>query len=105
MADHLEVDELEQGRCLDVCTSRSAWRPPEGLGGPTHILAANFGAAFFQAVLNVFPLVALVIPQASDEVVQRFLEPGGEGASARGHLRETALGTAGERTWLQMSVY
>ena len=26
MPDHLEVDELEQGRGLDVCISRSAWR-------------------------------------------------------------------------------
>ncbi len=76
MANHLEVDELEQGRRFDVCTMGSAWRRLEGLGGPTHILAANFGAAFFQTVLDVFPLVALVVPQASDEVVQRFLEPG-----------------------------
>ena len=97
MANHLEVDELEQGRRFDVCTMGSAWRRLEGLGGPTHILTANFGAAFFQTVLNVFPLVALVVPQASDEVVQRFLEP--VGISTGGS--RMALETAGGRTWLK----
>ena len=98
MANHLEVDELEQGRRLDVCTSGSAWRAARGgLEGPTHILAANLGAAFFQTVLNVFPLVALVVPQASDEVVQRFLEPVGISTGGSG----MALETAGGRTWLK----
>ncbi len=71
--------------------------PPEGLEGPTHILAADFGAAFFQTVLDVFPLVALVVPQASDEVVQRFLEPVGISTGGSG----MALETAGGRTWLK----
>lgn len=45
-------------------------------GRPTHILTAYFGAAFFQTVLYVFLLVALVVAQTPNEVVQRFLEPG-----------------------------
>ncbi|KAK1989421.1 hypothetical protein LZ30DRAFT_139616 [Colletotrichum cereale] len=42
----------------------------------THVLPANLCAAFFQAVLYVLALVALMVPQASDEVVEGFLEPG-----------------------------
>lgn len=38
-------------------------------GGRTHILTANFGATFFQAILDVLPLIALVVAQASNEVV------------------------------------
>lgn len=36
----------------------------------THILPSNLGATFSQAVLDVFLLVPLVIPQAADQVVQ-----------------------------------
>lgn len=43
--------------------------------GRTHVLAANLGATFFQAVLDVFLFVALVVPQPSDEVVKRLFEP------------------------------
>lgn len=101
--NHFKVDELEQGRGLDVCMSGSAGR----VGGtscsrPTHILTANFGAAFFQTVLDIFPLVALVVPQTSDEVVQRFLEPGRH--HQHGGSRRTS-GTAGRRTWRKVCRY
>lgn len=36
----------------------------------THVLAADLGAAFFQALLDVLLLAALVVPQTSDEVVE-----------------------------------
>ena len=58
MADHFQVYELKQGRGLEV-----------------HVLTANFGATFFQAVLDVLLLVALVVSQTPDEVVEGFLEP------------------------------
>jgi hypothetical protein len=35
----------------------------------THILAPNFGAAFFKALLNILFFVSLMVAQASDEVV------------------------------------
>ena len=41
----------------------------------THVLAAHLGATFFQALLDVLLLVALVVSQTSDEVVQRLFEP------------------------------
>ncbi len=41
----------------------------------THIRASNFCPTFFQAVLNVFLFVTLVVSQASDEVVEGFFEP------------------------------
>lgn len=51
--------------------------PPRlcGWGRRTHILTANLGATFFHTVLYVLFLVALVVSQTSDEVVERFLEP------------------------------
>ena len=42
---------------------------------PTHILTTDFGAAFLQALLDVLLLIALVIAQTSDEVVERLFEP------------------------------
>lgn len=75
---HFEVDELEQGGGLDVCpvSSDSHTQHPAQRGYRlTHVLAADLCTAFFQTVLNVFLLVPLVIPQASDEVVEGFLEP------------------------------
>jgi hypothetical protein len=44
-------------------------------GVPTHILAADLSATFFQALLDVLLLVPLVVAHPSDEVVQRFFEP------------------------------
>ena len=35
----------------------------------THILSSDLDATFFQAVVDVFLLIALVVPQSSDEVV------------------------------------
>ena len=78
MTHHLEIDELEQGGGLDVCLG--SLDSCEQHATPrdyrlTHVLAANLCTAFFQTVLDVFLLVPLVIPQASDEVVEGFLEP------------------------------
>lgn len=78
MTHHLEIDELEQGGGLDVCPGSSdscKQHPAQGGYRLTHVLAANLCAAFFQAILDVFLLVPLVVPQASDEVVEGFLEP------------------------------
>lgn len=71
---HLEVDELEQGPGLDICIAgvRSArvWDMARGGGQQTHVLVANFGATFFQAVLDVLLLVAFVVPNPSYEVIE-----------------------------------
>lgn len=78
MAHHLEVDELEQGGGLEVYLGLSVsyeQHPIQKDHRRTHILAANLFAAFFQTVLDVLLLMSLVIPQASDEVVEGFLEP------------------------------
>lgn len=88
MAHHLEVDELEQGGGLDVCLGSldSCEQHPTHRGHRlTHVLAANFGAAFFQTILNVFLLVPLMIAQTSDEVVEGFLEPAMVSASIFSH--------------------
>lgn len=78
MAHHLEIDELKQGGGLDVCLgpldSYKQYRTHDDLR-LTHILSTNLCAAFFQTVLDVFLLVSLVVPQASDEVVEGFLKP------------------------------
>ena len=58
MTEHLEVGELHEGGGFEV-----------------HIVGADFLATFFYRFANVFLLGALVVPQASDEVVERFLEP------------------------------
>ena len=81
VAHHLEVYEFEQRGGLQVCTAASARVPVLSRSRPeeatrTHVLAPNLLATFFQAVLYVLALVALVISQASDEVVEGFLEPG-----------------------------
>lgn len=79
MAHHLEIAELEQGGGLEICgknNNGSVFCSPVGPEGrPTHILTANFGTRFLQAILDVFSLVALVVPQTPDEVIQRFFEP------------------------------
>lgn len=80
MADHLQVNELHEGRGLDVygrCKRLSGNHLGIGYWELTHVLAADFGATFFQAVLDVLALVALVIPQTSDEVVEGLFEPVG----------------------------
>ena len=59
MTKHLEVDELQQSRSLLV-----------------HVGAPDLLSTFFQAFLDVFPLVALVVPQTPDKGVQVFLEHG-----------------------------
>jgi hypothetical protein len=41
----------------------------------THVLPTNFCPTFFQAVLYVCLLVALVVPQSSYEVVEGFFKP------------------------------
>ena len=79
MPNHLEVYQFQQGRGLDVCNPCAsvyeAISAPVSSSALTHVLAANFGPAFFQAALYVFFLVSLVVPQPSDEVVEGFLEP------------------------------
>lgn len=88
MAHHLEIDELEQGGGLDVCLgSLDSYEQHPTRRGPrlTHVLAANFGAAFFQTILNIFLLVPLMISQTSDEVVEGFLEPAMVSASISSH--------------------
>jgi hypothetical protein len=84
MADHLEVHQLEESRGLDICGRLSIQGRHYGTQGEqrTHVLTANFGAAFFQAVLDVFLFVAFVVPQPSDEVVERLFEPGELSAEA-----------------------
>ena len=84
MADHLEVHQLEESRGLDICSRLSVRGHHHGTLGRrrTHVLTANFGAAFFQAVLDVFLFVALVVPQPSNEVVKRLFEPGELSAEA-----------------------
>jgi hypothetical protein len=52
-----------------------SWPPRAGGKLLTHVLAANFGATFLQAVLDVLALVALVVPQTPDEVVEGLFEP------------------------------
>jgi len=59
VAEHFEVDELEQSGGLVV-----------------HVGTANLATAFLQAVLDVFFLIALVVPHAPDEGVEIFFEPG-----------------------------
>lgn len=59
VAEHLEVGELHESRGLEV-----------------HVVCADFLAAFFYRVGDVFLLGALVCPQAPDEVVEGFFEPG-----------------------------
>ncbi len=63
----------------------------------THVLAANFGPAFFQAVLYVFFLVSFVVPQPSDEVVKGFLEPAVSLSAGLAHV----LGPRERPTWRQ----
>lgn len=46
-----------------------------GVVGHTHIRAADLGAALLEAALDVLPLISLVVPQPSDEVVERLFEP------------------------------
>lgn len=41
----------------------------------THVRATDLGAALLEAVLDVFALIPLVVPQPPNEVVQRLLEP------------------------------
>lgn len=41
----------------------------------THILTANFGAALLEALLDVLLLIALVVPEPPDEVVERLFKP------------------------------
>ena len=41
----------------------------------THVLAANLRAALLEALLDIFLLIALVVPEPPDEVVQRLFEP------------------------------
>ena len=43
----------------------------------THIRTANLFAAFAEAVLHVLLFIALVVPDAPDEIVQRLFEPVG----------------------------
>lgn len=80
VADHLQVYQLEERRGLDICPPRNASaslvRTAPGVNnGLTHVLAANLGTTFFQGLLDELLLVALVVPQASDEVVERLFEP------------------------------
>lgn len=64
VAKHFEVCELHERRCLEV-----------------HVVGANLFAAFFYALRDVFFLTALVVAEASDEVVERLFEPWVESAS------------------------
>jgi hypothetical protein len=57
--EHLEVGELHEGRGLQV-----------------HVVGPYLLATFSDALGNVLFLRALVVAQASDEVVEGFLEPG-----------------------------
>jgi hypothetical protein len=42
----------------------------------THVLPTDFCSTFFQAVLYVCLLIALVVPQSPYEVVEGFFKPG-----------------------------
>ncbi len=43
--------------------------------GRTHVLAAHFSATLLEALLDIFFLIALVVPETPDEVVERLFEP------------------------------
>lgn len=58
VAEHFEICELQQGRSLEA-----------------HVLAFDFLATFSNAGLNVFLLVAFLVPESSNEVVEGFFEP------------------------------
>lgn len=58
MPEHFEIYKLQQGRGLDI-----------------HVLPTNFCPTFFQAVLYVCLLVALVVPQSPYQVVEGFFKP------------------------------
>ena len=51
---------------LEVCS------PP---GPNTHICTSDFQLTFPQAILYILSLITLVVTQASDEVIKRFLKP------------------------------
>lgn len=88
VTDHFEVYELEQGSRLDVwwiCLSIDSASSPR-VARLTHVLAANLGPTFSQAVLYIFSLVSFVVSQASDEVVQRLLKPLGIISVALAHF-------------------
>lgn len=76
MAEHFEVDKLQQGRGFEICCN--SFRIGVAFSVQTlltHILSSNFYPTFFQAVLNILLLIALVISQTSNEVVERLFEP------------------------------
>lgn len=86
MTHHLEVDQFEECRRLEIYRTQSAspsrYRQREGekFGGGgvvrrTHVRAPDFSAALLEAALDILPLISLVVPQASDEVVERLFEP------------------------------
>ena len=74
MAEHFEVYKLQKGCrfdiCIDLLTSSLCI-----LIELTHVLRPDFCLAFFQTVLDIPPLVSLVVPQTSDEVVKGLFEP------------------------------
>lgn len=53
-------------------------------GQHTHVRAPDLRAALLEAVLDVLALIALVVPQPPDEVVQRLLEPAPTVSQLRG---------------------
>jgi hypothetical protein len=60
----------------------------------THVLPSDFCSAFLQTVLDILLLIALMVPQTSDEVVQGFLKPAKVLATCQGLKRTIELGHA-----------
>ena len=58
MAKHLEVCKLHESGGLEV-----------------HVVGPDFGATFFYRGCDVFFLAAFVVSEASNEVIEVFLEP------------------------------
>ena len=75
MTKHLEVYEFQERGRLEILSPASAYVRPPKTCGLTHIRTLYFCPTFFQTVLNVLLLLALVIPQPPDEVVKGFFEP------------------------------
>ena len=74
MAEHVEVDELEDRGSFDVW-ELLAIGSAELRWGCTEILRFCFGPAFFEGVEDVGSLVAFVGAESPDEVVERLFEP------------------------------
>ena len=82
---------------ISICTSTSIHR--EDVTVRTHVLRLDLDATFFQAVLDVLGLVALVVPQAADEVVEGFLEPGNQGNRLVECMEAWGVGYHGHGCW------